>query len=140
MNTKLIILIAVLVVGAGVSAILWTRTTKETGGDNAVMGKTESYTCSKCGKTFQKTTQAIIDERRAGGGHIKCPNCGELDPEKEGLKVILSGPTGNKAGGEAKTFESDEQAAKEGEEQQPADGQPKPKLSPPGQNVLKRKG
>jgi hypothetical protein len=135
MNTKLIVLIAILVVGGGVAVYMWTSASRDAAGDAAVLGKMQSFTCKKCGQTFQKTQEEITAERRGHDGHIYCPHCNAEDPEKEGVVVRMGGAA---AGGEAKTFESDDKAKEENpDEQTSAPGQ-SPKLSAPG--MKKRKG
>jgi len=133
MNAKLIVLIVVLVIGIGISVYLWTSTEKATV-DTTVMAQMQDYTCKKCGATFQKSVQDVINERHAHDGHIYCPRCNAEDPEKEGVKIRVSGQARSGSDGEAKPFDSDDQG-KEAEEEQPNSP---PKLAPPG--LQKKKG
>jgi DNA-directed RNA polymerase subunit RPC12/RpoP len=133
MNTKLIVLIVLLVIGIGISVYLWTSGKGEAG-DKTVMAQMQDFTCKKCGATFQKSVQDVTNERHAHDGHIYCPQCGAEDPEKEGVKVRMSGPAGSGSDAEAKPFDSDDQG-KEAEEEQPNGP---PKVAPPG--MQKKRG
>jgi hypothetical protein len=134
MNTKLIVLIVLLVVGIGVSVYLWTSGDKDEAPDQSVMAQMQDFTCKKCNATFQKSVQEVTAERRARDGHIYCPQCGAEDPEKEGVKVRIGG-LGSGSDAEAKPFDSDDQGKEEAEEEQPAGP---PKVAPPG--LQKKKG
>jgi len=131
MSTKAIVIAAVLIIGVVVSVILWRSNTKEAGGDQSVMGMMQKYVCKKCNGPFEKTVAEVSKERQASG-QFKCPLCGADEPEKQDVKVRISGLGGGES--ETQGFDSDEGVTED--EDKPAE-ESKPKLSAPG--MKKRK-
>lgn len=133
MSSKGIIIGVLLLGGVVVSIFLWRSTSEGAGGDQSVMSHMEKFVCSKCGGSFEMSVEQVTRERRANEGHLKCPLCGELDPEKQDVKIKISG-MGGEGEEETKGFDSDEG----GDEEEEAVEEAKPKLSPPG--LQRKKG
>ncbi|MBN2559309.1 MAG: hypothetical protein JXQ75_00060 [Phycisphaerae bacterium] len=124
MSTKGIVVIVVLVVLVGASVFMWvSRSGGDKGADQSVMGMMQTFTCLKCGGTFDMSVAEASAMRRAHDGHIYCPLCGAEDPEKEGVVVRMGGMGGGKS-----AF-GDEEDENKSEEEEEYSG---PKIGAPG--------
>lgn len=84
-----VILIAILVIGAAISAYVWTRPGENEVDQNLAAQKQE-FVCEKCGTRFELTVAESTAMYRSETG-VTCPNCKAGGAEKTDVKVRVSG-------------------------------------------------